>query len=95
MAPGQQDVDAEVQTQVTLLCINVPSSARVVREQPLFPGALPATWNVPHRNPHFTGREALLSDLRATLAAGTATALTQTRAITGLGGVGKTELATE
>jgi len=55
---------------------------------------LPAIWNVPHRrNINFTGREALLADLRQALTSGGHAALTQ--AIHGLGGVGKTQLAVE
>jgi tetratricopeptide (TPR) repeat protein len=51
-------------------------------------------WNVPHhRNPNFTGREELLAELREELISGKRAALTQ--AIFGLGGVGKTQLATE
>ncbi len=59
-----------------------------------FPGSLPPHWNVPHhRNPNFTGRESLLADLRSSLTSGEPMALTQ--AISGLGGVGKTQLAVE
>ena len=55
---------------------------------------LPPTWNVPHRrNPNFTGREELLEELHTQLASGEHAALTQ--AISGLGGVGKTQLALE
>jgi len=55
---------------------------------------LPPIWNVPHhRNPNFTGRESLLAQLRKALTSGQPAALTQ--AIHGLGGVGKTQLATE
>ena len=54
----------------------------------------PRIWNVPHRrNPNFTGREELLAELRKELTSGKRAALTQ--AIFGLGGVGKTQLATE
>ena len=57
-------------------------------------GTLPPVWNVPHRrNPNFSGREQLLDDLREALTSGQPAALTQ--AISGLGGVGKTQLATE
>ncbi len=67
---------------------------RLVPNSPRFPGALPGTWNVPHqRNPNFTGREELLTDLRTALTSGQHAALTQ--AISGLGGVGKTQLAIE
>ncbi len=62
--------------------------------RPRYPGCLPAIWNVPHRrNPNFTGREDILDALRTTLTSGQAAALTQ--AIVGLGGVGKTQTATE
>ena len=48
----------------------------------------------PH-NRNFTGRESLLNDLHEALASGKYAAFTQTQAITGLGGVGKTQLALE
>ena len=54
---------------------------------------LPAIWNVPTRNPNFYGRQQVLGDLRQALAHGHPAALTQI--ITGLGGVGKTQLAIE
>ncbi len=70
------------------------ATQRSVPEKPRFPGQLPPIWNVPHnRNPNFTGRESLLVDLRAALTSGQPAALTQ--AISGLGGVGKTQLAVE
>jgi tetratricopeptide (TPR) repeat protein len=51
-------------------------------------------WNVPHpRNPAFTGRKDTLSDLRARLTRRGRTALAQ--AISGLGGIGKTQAAVE
>ncbi len=58
--------------------------------------ALPSFWNVPHqRNPFFTGREALLEHLHEALNRGNAVALTQTQAICGLGGIGKTQAVIE
>ena len=52
--------------------------------------------NIPHpHNPNFTGRVDLLNRLSDALASGERAAFTQTSAITGLGGVGKTQLALE
>ncbi len=71
-------------------------SHRVIADQPRFPGALPAVWNIPfRRNPHFTGRDELITEIEEALAKGEVAALTQPQAITGLGGVGKTQLAVE
>ncbi|MFL5591897.1 MAG: FxSxx-COOH system tetratricopeptide repeat protein [Ktedonobacteraceae bacterium] len=68
----------------------------VVTEPPRFPGGLPPIWNVPYqRNSFFTGREQVLRQLHNTLSAGQAAALTQTQAISGLGGIGKTQTAVE
>ncbi|HET9920917.1 MAG TPA: helix-turn-helix domain-containing protein [Ktedonobacteraceae bacterium] len=56
----------------------------------------PLLWLVPHqRNPYFTGREALLEHLHHTLKTGKVAALTHAQAISGLGGIGKTQLALE
>ena len=65
---------------------------------PAVPGPLPPSggpwWNVPYpRNGDFTGREAILAELEATLAPGKPTALAH--GIAGLGGVGKTQTAVE
>src|SRR5579864_8480202 len=58
-------------------------------------GLSPA-WNVPSlRNPFFTGREEILSTLHQRLAGEAAVALTQSYALHGLGGIGKTHLAIE
>ncbi|HEX9987019.1 MAG TPA: FxSxx-COOH system tetratricopeptide repeat protein [Chloroflexia bacterium] len=66
---------------------------RLMVNRPHYPG-LPPVWNVPHRrNPNFTGREELLGKLQEALMSRQPAALTQ--AIHGLGGVGKTQLATE
>src|SRR6266446_4022795 len=57
---------------------------------------LPPLWNVPlSRNPFFTGQEDVLSQLASLLQSEQKTALTQPQAITGLGGIGKTQLALE
>ena len=58
--------------------------------------SLMPVWNVPYRrNIFFTGREDILQNVRTVLTAGTTVALTQAQAISGLGGVGKTQLAVE
>ena len=55
-----------------------------------------APWNVPYRrNPFFTGRDQVLKELHNTLTNGSTAALTQAQAISGLGGIGKTQTAVE
>ena len=55
-----------------------------------------ALWNVPYRrNSFFTGREEVLSTLRQTLTAAGVAALAQPLALSGLGGIGKTQTAVE
>ncbi|MEM7066502.1 MAG: tetratricopeptide repeat protein [Cyanobacteria bacterium P01_B01_bin.77] len=64
-------------------------------EKPEFPNA-PTPWNVPYeRNPFFTGREAILQTLHQQLNQDCAVALSQIQAISGLGGIGKTQTAVE
>ncbi len=58
------------------------------RVKPGFPGALPAVWNVPPRNPNFTGRAESLKRMRF----GQTVAV---HSLHGMGGVGKTQLAIE
>jgi tetratricopeptide (TPR) repeat protein len=70
--------------------------AETQTREPQFPGSLPDVWNIPfRRNPHFTGRDDLIVEIEKALAAGEVAALTQPQAITGLGGVGKTQLTVE
>ncbi len=65
------------------------------RIQPKAP-EVAAIFNVPYqRNPHFTGRDRVLQDLHAAVTTGTETASIQTHAISGLGGIGKTQTAVE
>ena len=53
-------------------------------------------WNVPYRrNPFFTGREAVLSSLDTLFHGNGTAAVTQIQAISGLGGIGKTQIAIE
>jgi tetratricopeptide (TPR) repeat protein len=72
---------------------SLPAPDHKRAEKPAFPGAFPPVWHIPRAaNPHFTGRDELLADIRQTLQRGQAAALT---ALHGLGGVGKTQLAAE
>jgi len=66
-----------------------------VHQTVTFTSSLPFL-NMPHeRNPLFTGREDVLARLHQALHAGKTTALTQRQAISGLGGIGKTQTAVE
>jgi tetratricopeptide (TPR) repeat protein/transcriptional regulator with XRE-family HTH domain len=58
--------------------------------------ALSPHWSVPlPRNPFFTGREQILETVHRQLGGSTAVALTQSSALSGMGGVGKTQIALE
>src|SRR2546429_5762579 len=58
-------------------------------------GQVPA-WNIPfRRNPFFTGREPIVTQVHSLLHAGKTAALSQPPAISGLGGIGKTQTAVE
>ena len=61
--------------------------------EPRAAGPMQRLWgHVPPRNPGFTGREALMSQVRAALLAGDRMVV---QALQGMGGVGKTQLAVE
>jgi TIR domain-containing protein/tetratricopeptide repeat protein len=62
-------------------------------DRPRFAGSLPAVWKTPPRNPRFTGRDGMLTELRRRLRTEQGTLVVQ--ALYGLGGVGKTQLALE
>ena len=58
--------------------------------------ALSPHWSVPlSRNPFFTGRDEILESLHLQLGRTQAVALTQSSALSGLGGIGKTQIALE
>ena len=59
---------------------------------PRLPGTMPRIWNVPARNPGFTGRDGMLVAIRERLLAGDRAVV---QALHGMGGVGKTQLAAE
>jgi tetratricopeptide (TPR) repeat protein len=70
------------------------SKKKGVLKIPRIPGSIPPIWNIPfNRNPNFTGRTEYLDALHKTLHSGKFAALTQ--ALTGLGGMGKTQIAIE
>jgi tetratricopeptide (TPR) repeat protein len=72
-----------------------PGGGRPAAVDASFPGRQPAIFNVPPRNPNFTGRGELLVALRRQLAQNSTGAVVQAEAVYGLGGVGKTQLAIE
>ena len=59
---------------------------------PRLPGSVPRVWNIPARNPEFTGRDQMLVALRDVLTGGDRAVV---QALHGMGGVGKTQLAAE
>ena len=60
------------------------------------PSPVQSIWSVPYRrNPFFTGREEILAHLYTVLRSSRTAALTQAQAISGLGGIGKTQIAIE
>ena len=69
-----------------------PPSGAGSPAEPRFPGVLPAIWNVPARNPNFTGRAAELGRIQAGLAGHPAVTV---HALHGMGGIGKTQTAIE
>ena len=62
------------------------------RPGPLPPDSVLRVWNIPARNPGFTGRDELLAAVRERLVAGDRAVV---QALQGMGGVGKTQLAIE
>jgi len=70
-----------------------PQGPATTGRRPGFAGRPPVVWKVPPRNPHFTGRDGMLAELRRRLQAGEDTLVVQ--ALYGLGGVGKSQLAIE
>ncbi|CAL9452433.1 hypothetical protein SUDANB145_02466 [Streptomyces sp. enrichment culture] len=92
---GLVDIDAEEAERRVLALLDlpadpVPRSADRARHGPRFPASIPEVWgSVPRRNSHFTGREALLTEVYDALrTSGVVT-------LYGMSGVGKTQFATE
>ena len=89
---GVQRALDELATQ-PLASLSATSSFASIDKETAFPKAV---WNVPfHRNPFFTGRENQLRQLHNSFTANEATALIPALAISGLGGIGKTQIAVE
>ena len=60
------------------------------KDEPRFPGVLPPIWNIQYRrNPHFTGRDDVMDSIDNDLSS------RQVSVLTGLGGVGKGQIAVE
>ncbi len=92
-ARGVADIGVGVRTALEELKTNPPVNP--VPSQPETTQST-STWNVPYlRNPFFTGREELLKQLHDNLTQNKSAALTQAQAISGLGGIGKTQTAVE
>jgi Tetratricopeptide repeat/NB-ARC domain len=90
---GTQD-NKYIQTNIETLVIQqspVPAAGQVAARSRL-PGSMPRVWNIPARNPGFTGRDDLLEAVRQRLLAGDKAVV---QALHGMGGVGKTQLAAE
>jgi tetratricopeptide (TPR) repeat protein len=84
---NDKDVHVQIIGDHPTISIGTPSS---------HPSTPERVWTVPYqRNPFFTGREDLLTQLHDQLRTTNATALTQSQAMSGLGGIGKTHIALE
>ena len=79
------------------LGLTSPSVEATTSSEPQQPSLSGTTiWNVPYRrNPFFTGRDYFLARLQALLSSSRAAAVSQAQAISGLGGIGKTQTAIE
>ena len=90
---GTQD-NKYIQTNIETLVIQQSpvSVAGQVAAGSRLPGSVPRVWNIPARNPGFTGRDDLLAAVRERLLAGDKAVV---QALHGMGGVGKTQLAAE
>lgn len=90
-----RDETASVQTLLRALGRADVPLAETTGTGPRFPGSKPQVWDVPPRNPSFTGRAAVLEQLRNQLRGGMAAVLPTPQTLYGLGGVGKTQVALE
>ena len=79
------------------LGLTSPSVEATTSSEPQQPSLSGTTiWNVPdRRNPFFTGRDYFLARLQALLSSSRAATVSQAQAISGMGGIGKTQTAIE
>jgi tetratricopeptide (TPR) repeat protein/transcriptional regulator with XRE-family HTH domain len=86
----QQDTE-----EAQIINLSLPPELQKTQETP-GTDIVPRVWNIPYaRNLYFTGREDVLETLRERLMSASAVALMQPQAISGLGGIGKTQTAVE
>lgn len=87
-----QDAKSDEPATASVAYTSVPTDQRAHKRLPDDP---PPVWgNVPPRNPNFTGRQEPLEQLSRRLTAGS-TAAVLPSALHGMGGIGKTQIATE
>ncbi len=87
----EQEAERLEAPDIAQLFVATDGSLTVSQEQ-----ETPPIWNVPSpRNPFFLGRDELLSQLHTQFQTGLAMALSQPQAVSGLGGIGKTQIAIE
>ncbi len=74
-----------------------PPAMRAVPAEPRFPDAIPLVWNVPPRNPNFSGRDDELARIRGGFdaTANRIGAAVTVQVVHGMGGVGKTQTTVE
>ncbi len=94
----EEAITADVATKFELREKIEALEAEIAKLEGATPGISPAdkVWTVPHRrNPYFTAREDALTALDEALHKDGKAVLGQTQAISGLGGIGKTQTAVE